>query len=111
MDLFLERASDGRGDEVGSRGRARTNVRVGGRGCRWRVARLCQGRLRFGLIRSEDVIIVCNKMAVAASSHHRGPGSITQKSQVWAAKQITIPRCVTVFWEAKLFNFDNVNPW
>ena len=39
-------------------------------------------------------------MAVAASSHHRGPGSITQKSQVGAAKQIPIRRCVTVFWEA-----------
>ena len=83
----------------------------GGGECRWRIARLCQGQLRCGLIRSEDVIIVCNKMAVAASSHHRGPGSITQKSQVGAAKQIPIRRCVTVFWEAKLVNFDNANPW
>ena len=50
-------------------------------------------------------------MAVAASAHHRSSGSITQKSQVEAAKQIPIQRCVTVFWEAKLVNFDNANPW
>ena len=39
-----------------------------------------QGQLGFGLIRSEDAIIVYNKVVVAASSHHRSPGSITWKS-------------------------------
>ena len=83
----------------------------GGGRCRWRLARLCHDWLRFSLTHSEDAIIVCNKMAVAVSSHHRRSGSITQKSQEGAAKQITILRCMTVFWEAKLFNFDNANPW
>ena len=79
--------------------------------CQWRVAKLCQGQLGFGLIRSEDVIMVCNKVAVAANSHHRGPGSINRKGQVGAAKQISVRRCVTVFQEVKLVNFDIANLW
>ena len=41
-------------------------------------------------------------MAVAASSHHRSPGSITWKSQEGATKQTLIRRCVTVLAERKV---------
>ena len=39
-----------------------------------------QGQLGFGLMLSEGAIIVCNKVVVAAGSHHGSPGLITWKS-------------------------------
>ena len=62
-------------------------------------------------MRSEDATIVSNKVVVAASFHHRSPGSITQNSQMWATKQTPIWRYATVSHEEKLVNYDIVNPW
>ena len=72
---------------------------------------LFQGQLEFNLISSEDATIIYNKVVVARSSHHSSPGWITQKGQIRAAKQAPIWRYVTVSQEAKLTNFDIVNPW
>ena len=51
-----------------------------------------------------------NKVVVAASSHRRSAGSITQKSQIRAAKQTPIWRYATISQETKLINFDIGNP-
>ena len=72
-------------------------------GCRRHEAEFFQGQLEFNLI-------IYNKVVVAASCHHSSPGWITQKVQIRAAKQAPISRCVTVSQEAKLINFDIVNP-
>ena len=72
---------------------------------------LFQGQLEFNLISSEDATIIYNKVVLARSSHHSSPGWITQKGQIRAAKQAPIWRYVTVSQEAKLINFDIVNPW
>ena len=71
---------------------------------------LFQGQPDLGLICSEDATTVCSKVVVVASTHRRRPGSITQKSQIRAAKQTLIWRYATVSQEAKLINFDIVNP-
>ena len=73
--------------------------------CRWHVAKFFEGQLGFGLICSEDTLIVCNKVVVSASSHHRSPGSNTQKSLIQAAKQIPIGRYATVSQGTKLINW------
>ena len=51
----------------------------------------------------EDATMVWNKVVVAASSHHRSPGSTTGESQIPASKQIPIRRYVTVSQEAKTY--------
>ena len=38
----------------------------------------------------EDATIVCKEVVVAASSHHRSPGSITQESCIQAAMYVSI---------------------
>ena len=59
-----------------------------------------------------DATIVCNKVVVAASSHHRSPGSITRESQTRHGQQSRPIRLyVTTSQEAKLSNFDILNPW
>ena len=77
----------------------------------WRVGADGMGQLKFDLIYSENATIVCNKVVVVASSHCRSPGSITQKSQIRAAKQTPIWRYATVSQEGKLVNLDIVNPF
>ena len=71
---------------------------------------LFQGQAEVGLICLEDATIICSKVVVVASFHRRSPGSITQKSQMRVAKQTPIWRYATVSQEAKLINFDIVNP-
>ena len=73
-------------------------------------AEFMQGQLEFNLICLEDATIIYNKVVLAASSHHSSPGWITQKGQITAAKQTPIWRYMTVSQEAKLINFDIVNP-
>ena len=70
---------------------------------------LFQGQPELTLIYSEDATTVCSKMVVVANSHCGSPGSITQKSQIRAAKQTPIWRYATVSQETKLINFDIVN--
>ena len=70
-----------------------------------------QGQLEYSLICSEDATIIYSKVVVAMSSHHSCPGWITQKGKIRAAKQTPIWRYVTISQEAKLINFDIVNPW
>ena len=53
----------------------------------------------------EGIIIVCNKVVVAASSHYGSPGSITWKSWMQAAKQIPIGWYTTVSQRVKLINW------
>ena len=71
---------------------------------------LFQGQPNIGLICSEDATTVCTKVVVVASSHRRSLGLITQKSQLRAANQTPVWRYATVSQEAKLINFDLVNP-
>ena len=71
---------------------------------------LFQGKPDISLICSEDATTVCSKVVVVASSHRRSLGLITQKSQLRAANQTPIWRYATVSQEAKLINFDLVNP-
>ena len=71
---------------------------------------LFQVQSEVGLICSEDATTVCSEVVVIASSHRRSPGLITQKSQIRAGKQTPIWRYATVSQEAKLINFDIVNP-
>ena len=80
-------------------------------GCQRHEAEFFQGQLECGLICSEDATIIYNKVVVAGSSRRSSPGWITQKSQIRPVKQAHIWRYMTVFQEAKLINFDIVNPW
>ena len=60
----------------------------------------------------EDATIVCNKVVVAASSHHRSPVSVTWKSQTGHGKQSRLlQRYVTVSQEVDLINFEIVHTW
>ena len=80
--------------------------------CRWHVAKFIQNQLEFGLIPFEDATNACHKVVVAVNSHHRRPGLISWKSQMWAAKWIRpIRRYVTVSQEAKLINSNIFNSW
>ena len=71
-------------------------------GCQWHIAKYFQNQLEFSLIRWRTQQLSANKVVVVASSHHRSPGSITGESQMRGY--------VTVSQEAKLINFDIVNP-
>ena len=80
-------------------------------GCQRYEAEFYQGQLlECNLIGSEDATIIYNKVVVAAGSRHSNPGWITQNGQIRAVKQAPIWRYVTVSQEAKLINFDIVNP-
>ena len=80
-------------------------------GCQRYEVEFYQGQLvECNLICSEGATIIYNKVVVAANSCHSSPGWITQNGQIRALKQAPIWRYVTVSQEAKLINFDIVNP-
>ena len=80
-------------------------------GCQWYETEFYQGQfLECNLICSEDATVIYNKIVVAVGSCHSNPGWITQNGQMRAVKQAPIWQYVIVSQEAKLINFDIMNP-